>query len=97
MIHRTPRQRWHTRMTERQPGEWRQLVDAIADETTRLVVANIVWWDWFGLRTMEQRRPELDTYLNGWNARKPPEADAQDVRMALQQVGYTARYARQRI
>ena len=97
MTNHTPRQLWHARMRARLPAEWRTLVDAIANHATRLVVANIVWWDWFGLRTMDDRWPDLDDYVNGWDAGKPPMPTAGDVLNALVSVGYTRKYARARV
>jgi len=84
-------------MKLRTPEHWRAVVEAIADPVVRLVVANIVWWDWFGLRTIEQRWPHLDEYLSAWKVKAPPEAKAKDVRAALVQVGYRDKEARARV
>ena len=45
------------------PKAWLAQVESIQDYETRVRVANIVYWDWFGDRPSDKRWSELDEYL----------------------------------
>lgn len=55
---------WKDYLRARRPGVWRELILELPDEGVRGWVANIVWWDYFADRTMSERWPELDEWLN---------------------------------
>lgn len=47
---------------------WLAQIGMIKDEETRIRVANIVWWDFFGGQTVEKRWPEFDGYLEAFKS-----------------------------
>jgi hypothetical protein len=50
------------------PEVWAERIAKIEDETTRTMIARIVWWDFFGNRDVANRWPHLDEYLGSANA-----------------------------
>lgn len=51
---------------------WLSQIAMIKDEETRIRVANIVWWDFFGDKTVGKRWAEFDGYLEAF---KPINCD----------------------
>jgi hypothetical protein len=49
-------------MRKRTPEVWVEMINALPS-SVRTSAAKLVWWDYFGLRTVADRWPHLDGYL----------------------------------
>jgi len=84
-------QAWKLFLGQREPGVWRDLVLALP-EHLRQPAANVIWWDWFGDRSLEDRWPHLDEWLTVSREdlfiKDTPEMRG-EIELALQAVGYS--------
>ena len=78
---------------DRGPAQWRAAVELIENIEVRARVAAIVWWDYFGGRTVRSRWDHLDVYL------KHPFVPMKNILIeeGLIIVGYTPERARTRV
>ena len=56
------------------PEQWRAQLDAVSDPDVRNRVACLIWWDFFGHRSVSNRWPHLDEFVS---ARYVPVSDTQ--------------------
>lgn len=75
-------------MRDRSPEEWVDLINDLP-YSIRPHAARIVWWDWFGLRTVGERWNHLDEYLSFTTE----EAPFQPLAEALESLGYPEKIA----
>ena len=75
------------------PGQWLWRIEKIPARPLRCRVACIVWWDYFASRTIAERWPHLDKYVEAPFVEFPEDS----VRLGLFAVGYTALQAYSRI
>ena len=66
--------------------DWRRLVDQIEDMDTRIQVAHVIWWDYFGGDNVTRRKNHLDKYLSQW--REDLDTTPLKVRRALTRLGF---------
>jgi hypothetical protein len=78
----------------RAPEEWRRMIYAISNEAVRIKVACIVWWDYFGSRSTENRWTHLDELVN--QCRGNLSFDKSLATKALVKLGYSLNEAERR-
>ena len=78
----------------RTPEEWSRMIYAISNENVRIKVACIVWWDYFGSRSTENRWPHLDELVN--QGRGNLSFDKSLATKALVKLGYSLNEAERR-
>jgi len=81
-----PERKTRSALKLRSPGQWLYAIQKIADKPLRARVACLVWWDYFGGRTIRERWPHLDRYIDAPFVEFPVDA----IRRGLFAVGYTA-------
>lgn len=75
------------------PREWKQRISKLQPPEVRPVVGRIVWWDFFGDRTVADRVDEFDPWLKFDRTDAPAAA----IRKGLLAIGYPEHRATQRI
>lgn len=75
-------------LRKRRPETWAEAIELIP-QNVRHQAAKIVWWDYFGDRSVANRWPHLDQYL-GISFEEAPFADLVN---ALESVGYPEKTA----
>jgi hypothetical protein len=93
----TRKRDWERQAARRTPKRWANELRRIGSRRTRLVVAQIVWWDWFSRRRGTATWPHLDHYVRAWDPQYPLEVPVEKILAALMQLGYPADVARDRI
>ncbi len=78
----------------RSPEEWNRMIYAISNNTVRIKVACIVWWDYFSSRHTEDRWPQLDALVNQGLGNM--SFDKSSVAKALIRLGYSTSGATRR-
>lgn len=92
----SPEQRlWQRVSKQRTPEEWTALIDAIPCVRTRVKVACIVWWDFFGGRETDNAWPHLSHYVRAWNPNLPEDIPL--IVKELIQLGYPVDAANRRM
>jgi hypothetical protein len=81
------------RMRKITPEEWVMMINEL-DDSIREQVANIIWWDFFGTKTLGKKWHHLDHIIQ---KRIPVVADAQDLYVALLKCSYDPRIASTRL
>ena len=93
-VHRLALRKARLILKRRSPAAWRSAIDAIRDPSLRVRAACIVWWDYFGHRTVADRWPHLDDIVRPW---KPHvEFEPRILEDALCRLGYHRDVARAR-
>jgi len=88
------REEHHSRkLTERGPKDWVTALENIDDIVLRTAVARIAWWDFFGHRSVAERWPHLDRYLEGDHVK----IDKEVLKRGLYQAGYSPWHAHRRL
>lgn len=84
-------------LKQRGPDEWNTAIRLIEDEQMRKSAACVVWWDFFGSRTINERWNHLDDLVGKVFAQEDiPNADSNKLAVALNEIGYSAYEAVQR-
>jgi hypothetical protein len=76
------------------PEGWKAAVLEITDKELRRATANIIWWDYFGRRTVSERWPHLDAFIG---CSENVYVDPREIRDALVQCGYPFAVAARRM
>ena len=79
-------------LAARHPREWRRMINGISNRNTRIGVACIIWWDWFGGRNYSERWTELDHLIE-----EPHNASDAVVMRHLLKFGYSPYLAKKRL
>lgn len=74
------------------PEHWESLIDALPHHI-QTAIAKIVWWDFFSERPCTDGWPHLDRYLD----RKAHRLTDEEIRLALQGMGYSEYMAQERL
>lgn len=78
-------------LRDRTPEEWVERLNALPSLILP-AAARLVWWDYFGLRTVGKRWPHLDSYIR-FTTEEPPYGPLVE---ALIELGYPEPVARTR-
>lgn len=81
------------RLRERTPQEWQSAIKKLPRALANRV-ASVVFWDFFGLRTVAERWPHLDKYIQGKQDLRIPNAE---IIKGLIEVGYSPKRAELRL
>lgn len=88
-------------LNRRSSQEWKQAIDRIrCGHICRLIVAQIVWWDYFSKKPASPHDDTLDSYKADWDCmvirRTPVRIRARSVAKALVSIGYQEDVAEKR-
>jgi len=76
-------------LRDRSPEEWVERINALPS-SIRPFAARIIWWDWFGNRTVADRWHHLDKYIRKYSH---AEAEFTALATALEVLGYPTKTA----
>ena len=76
-------------LKQKLPQQWRAELEAITDPDVRNRATCLIWWHFFGHRSVSNRRPHLDEFIG---APYVPVSDTQ-LKRALCQCGYSPEMA----
>lgn len=72
-------------------SEWARRVMTIEDEHVRMGAASVVWWDFFGSRSIKERWNHLDELIKKrFDQEDIPPVDPNKLAEALYSIGYSA-------
>jgi len=79
-------------LSKKSPEAWAADIELLPDSIKR-IIAKIVWWDYFSIRSVSKRWPHLDPYINT----PAEEATDEEILKGLEAVGFTPEKARWRM
>lgn len=88
-------------LSRRSSPEWAKAIAGLrCGRLCRLLVANIVWWDYFAKKPANPHDATLDVYKADWEnmvvCRKPIRVRQGSIESALMSIGYAATVAKKR-
>lgn len=85
---------WNRVTAGRDGAAWVEVLKKVRHGVIRDTIARMVWWDFFGDRSREERWPELDKAIDGYSECKVRKQTILD---NLILVGYPAHVAEKRV